>query len=159
LSMGRRGPPPTPTKLKMLRGNPGKRPLNAAEPEPDPTPPACPEWLDDIARAKWEALAPELTRLGLLTSVDGDAFAAYCQAFAELQIATEALKSEDRYFTTDKGYMMPHPAVAMQRSALENLKKYSALFGLDPSSRSRLATPGDKPKADPFDKFLSKKPA
>ena len=26
--MGRRGPPPTPTRIKMLRGNPGKRPLN-----------------------------------------------------------------------------------------------------------------------------------
>jgi P27 family predicted phage terminase small subunit len=143
----------------MLRGNPGKRPLNAAEPQPDPTPPACPEWLDDIAKERWHDLAPELTRLGLLTSVDGDALAAYCQAYAELKIATETLRTEDRFFTTDKGYMVPHPAVAMQRTALEAVKKFSALFGLDPSSRSRLATPGEKPAADPFDKFLTKKPA
>jgi hypothetical protein len=32
--MGRRGPPPQPTKLRLLSGNPGKRPLPRAEPQP-----------------------------------------------------------------------------------------------------------------------------
>lgn len=143
----------------MLRGNPGKRALNAAEPQPDATPPPCPGWLDEIAQERWKELAPELTRLGLLTSVDGDAFAGYCQAYAELRLATEELKAAGRTFMTDKGFLMAHPAVAMQRAALENLKKYSALFGLDPSSRSRLAVSGEQEKADPFDTFLKKKPA
>ena len=30
-----RGRKPVPTALKKLRGNPGKRPLNDAEPKPD----------------------------------------------------------------------------------------------------------------------------
>src|SRR5262249_16872713 len=110
--MGLRGPTPEPSALKRLKGNPGRRPLNEAEPQPNRTPPTCPNWLDDIAKAKWAQIAPELIQLGLLTSVDGDSFAAYCQAFAEFQIATETLKKEGRHFSTDKGYMAPHPAVA-----------------------------------------------
>ena len=38
-----RGRKPTPTHLKLVRGNPGKRPLNASEPKPQltlPSPPA-----------------------------------------------------------------------------------------------------------------------
>ncbi len=32
--MGQRGPAPKPTALRILEGNPGKRPLNASEPRP-----------------------------------------------------------------------------------------------------------------------------
>lgn len=152
--MGLRGPAPQPTKLKMIRGNPGRRPLNDQEPQPDPTPPTCPNWIDDIAKAKWAELSPELTRLGLLTSIDGDALAAYCQAFAEFQLATETLQTESRFFSTDKGYLAPHPAVSQQRSAWETMKSFAAMFGLNPSSRSRLKVMPRKNDKDPFDGFL-----
>ena len=32
--MGRHGPAPEPTALKLVHGNPGKRPINKAEPRP-----------------------------------------------------------------------------------------------------------------------------
>ena len=38
-----RGRKPSPTHLKLVKGNPGKRPLNVSEPEPEavlPCPPA-----------------------------------------------------------------------------------------------------------------------
>jgi hypothetical protein len=49
--MGLRGPAPEPTALKLLRGNPGKRPLNTLEPKP-PTGkrPHCLAHLDEVAR-------------------------------------------------------------------------------------------------------------
>src|SRR4051812_963222 len=115
--MGARGPAPKPTRLKILAGNPGKRPLNAAEPKPDPKPPVCPAWLDDAAKTKWRATVKELSRLGVLTSIDGDALAAYCQAWAEFQWATKTLRKEGRVIKTGSGYAQPHPAIAMQRSA------------------------------------------
>lgn len=153
--MGKRGPAPKPTRLKVLQGNPGRRPLNGQEPQPKATPPRCPPWLDDAAKAKWKALVPELSRLGILTIVDGDALAAYCQAWAEFKTATETLRLTGRTFETATGNLLPHPAVAQQRSAWTAIKAFAALFGLDPSSRSRLHVPDPKPEADPFEDFLS----
>ena len=134
-----RGRKPKPTKLKLLTGNPGKRPLNVREPKPAAGIPPCPAWLDVEAKARWAILAPELATLGLLTMIDGDALAAYCQAWAEFRIATEVLQKEGRVFFWKKsGYRAPHPAVAQQRSAWQAIKAFAALFGLEPSSRSRL---------------------
>jgi P27 family predicted phage terminase small subunit len=163
-----RGRPPKPTRLKILTGNPGKRPLNAEEPHPSAAIPVCPAWLDSDAVDKWDALAPELARLGLLTIIDGDALAVYCQAYAEFKHATETLRREGR-FVKAGGEMVvvdgklslacfqlqPHPAVAQQRSAWSAIKSFAALFGLDPSSRSRLHV-GKGEDLDEMAEFLSK---
>ena len=55
--MARRGPKPTPTALKLLRGNPGKRPINVDEPQPRPVEsPGASPWLDETAAALWRTL-------------------------------------------------------------------------------------------------------
>jgi P27 family predicted phage terminase small subunit len=149
-----RGRLPKPTKLKLLTGNPGKRPLNLRAPPPNAAPPRCPVWLDAEAKRKWKRLAPELARLGLLTLVDGDALAAYCQAWAEFRQATEALKQEGRLVTKPSGRRSPHPAVAPQRSARRARKDFAGLFGLDPSSRSKLHA--GSPEADELEEFLGR---
>jgi P27 family predicted phage terminase small subunit len=149
-----KGRKPHPTRLKVLRGNPGKRALNAAEPMPARGIPDCPEWLDDVAKAKWDALVPELDRLGLLTVVDGDVLACYCQAWAEFQEATEILQSEGRTCEGGSGGTKMHPAVTMQRTAWKAIRDFAALFGLDPSSRTRLAVPPKDDGADAIDAFL-----
>src|SRR5262245_28250904 len=137
--MGRRGSAPKPTILKVLAGNPGKRPLNANEPKPTAGKPKCPAWLDAEAKRKWRELVPELDRIGLLTVVDGDALAVYCEAWSCFRRACESLTVNGDTFTTDNGYLMPRPEVAIRNAARDTLKKFAALFGLDPSSRSRLA--------------------
>src|SRR3989304_3311411 len=80
--MGRRGPAAKPASLRLLEGNPGKRPIREG-PKPRPLRPTCPSWLSPQAKAEWRRLAPELERLGLLTHLDRAAFAAYCQSFAQ----------------------------------------------------------------------------
>jgi P27 family predicted phage terminase small subunit len=157
--MAKRGVAPQPTQLKLLRGNPGRRPLNAAEPKPRRTRPKMPDWLDDEAKSKWRALAPELFGLGLLTIVDGDALAAYCQACAEFKIATETLRTEGRTFRTDNGYIVPHPAAVQQARATKTIKEFSAHFGLDPSGRSKLTPPPADEAEDEFEQFLAGKKA
>ena len=60
------GRPPTPTHLKLLRGNPGKRPIRPEpQPEQPPTPPEPPDFLTGYAFDEWRRVAPELHRLGL----------------------------------------------------------------------------------------------
>lgn len=147
-------PAPKPTKLKILEGNPGKRPLNQCEPQPTPGVPSCPTWLDPEAKAEWKRVVPELERLGLLALIDRGAVAAYCQAWSEFHTATQTLQKEGRTLTTDKGYTYPHPAVAQQRSAWQAVRQFSALFGLDPSSRSKIQVPGQPTEADQLDSFL-----
>lgn len=94
--MGRRGPPPKPTKLKIAAGNPGKRKLNEREPRPEAKAPAMPAWLSVRAKAEWKRIVPELLRLGLLARVDLAALSGYCQAYAEVEEATRTIEKEGR---------------------------------------------------------------
>ena len=153
--MKRPGGRPKPTSLKILEGNPGKRPINTLEPQPDSTIPKCPAWLDAEAKRQWKRLAPELARLGLLTSVDGDVLAGYCTAWSELRAATELLLKEGRTVTTAAGGIKPHPAINMQRTALAAIRAYAGLFGLDPSSRARLAVTKGQGEKDELEDFLA----
>lgn len=150
-----RGRKPKPTRLKILRGNPGKRPLPAGEPQPQRGAPPCPEFLHPIAREAWAELVPHLDRLGLLTLIDGQALACHCQAWAEFRLATEMLDAEGRTCLAGTGGLKPHPAIAMQRSAWKAVKDFAAVYGLDPSSRSKLKAP--PPADDRVEDFLSGK--
>ena len=77
-----RGRKPLPSNVVRLRGNPGKRRLNDAEPRPAAKVPPCPACLGDEARKEWQRLSKELAELGLLTGLDRNLLAAYCQAHA-----------------------------------------------------------------------------
>jgi P27 family predicted phage terminase small subunit len=162
------GRPPKPTALKVLTGNPGKRPLNDAEPQPSTTPPKCPSWLSKVAKAEWKKLAPELSRLGLLTIVDEGSLAGYCSALAEFRAATEIIEAEGRYVMVGGfydeaakewrgGQMQPHPALIQLRAAWKAVKDFSALFGLDPSSRTRLSVKGAKKEEGTLKAFIGGK--
>ena len=58
------GPKPAPSALKALAGNPGKRAINHAEPQPERGAPPCPDWMPADGRAQWEKIVPELDALG-----------------------------------------------------------------------------------------------
>src|SRR5687767_8014477 len=89
-----RGRKPLPSNVVRLRGNPGKRRLNDAEPTPAPGVPSCPSCLGEEARKEWKRLARELDDLGLLTRIHRGMLAAYCQAHA---LWVEAVSSIERY--------------------------------------------------------------
>ena len=76
-----RGRKPKPTHLKVLEGNPGRRPINGAEPKPAGDLPTCPAHLGPSAKAEWKRLARDLNRIGLLTMADRAALAVYCQSW------------------------------------------------------------------------------
>ena len=144
--MGRRGPPPKPTHLKLLEGNLGKRPLNTREPQPQKIAPRCPEWLTGEGRAAWRRLTALLKGMGLLTVADADAMAAYCLTYARWREAEEFLSAHGLVFPLrdEQGRvrcMQPFPQVSIARNALLLLKAYQQEFGLTPSSRSRIELP------------------
>jgi P27 family predicted phage terminase small subunit len=150
-----RGRKPIPTPLKILAGNPGKRPLPDREPMPKRGRPKCPAHLHDYAKEEWSRLLPELDRLGLLTMVDRAALSVYCQAWAEHRLAVETLNADGRYVTRGTGGLGAHPALAQLHAAEATIAKFASLFGLDPSSRSRLSVPDQH--EDELSAFLAPK--
>ena len=136
--MAQKGRKPKPTAVKVLEGNPGKRPLNALEPQPIKKAPKCPDWLNLEAKQEWKRLAGNLEALGTLTELDMAAFAGYCQAYARWKEAEEFIEKHGTIVKTPSGYWQQVPQVSIAQSNLKIMLKFCSEFGLTPSSRSRI---------------------
>lgn len=132
------GRKPLPTKLKVLRGNPGRRPLNDREPVPEQAIPECPPELDAVAAAEWARVCPELAAVGVLTRLDRSALAAYCQSWSQWIHAIEKLKTTGPVVKAPSGFPIQNPYFAIANSALKQMKAFLTEFGMTPSSRSRV---------------------
>lgn len=150
-----RGRKPKPTILKVLDGNPGKRPLNDREPVPNQGQPECPDWLDEEAKAEWERVVPELEQMGLLSPADRAALAAYCTAWSRWKQAEEMVRKFGTIVKSpEKGFPMKSPYLTVADQALETMRKLMVEFGLTPSSRSRIKVPNTGGAGDEFDQYL-----
>lgn len=141
--MGRRGPPPKPTALRILNGNAAKRPLNDREPRAPTGDPRCPSWLSKEAKQAWRRLVPLLSAMKVLTLADVDALTAYCQTYARWRAAEAFLQQHGEVYPLrdEQGKvrcMQQFPQVSIARNLLLVLKTYQQEFGLTPASRSRL---------------------
>lgn len=118
------GQRPKPTHLKAIAGNPGKRPLNTAEP---PSPPllGMPDDLDPALRVAWTTIV-RLAPPGVLREAD--------ELLVEL---TARMLVQSREPGAPVG-------VAVQ------LRQCLAELGMAPSARARLAVP-PPPVTNPFD--------
>lgn len=144
--MGKRGPAPKPSKLKLLQGThrPDRAPAN--EPDPEVEAPSCPTWLHREAKREWRRIVPELVRLGLVAEVDRAALAAYCQAYATWwRMERDIDEHGDVQISARSGLESARPQVAMRDKALETMRKFLVEFGLTPSSRTRVSA-AEKPK-------------
>jgi P27 family predicted phage terminase small subunit len=145
-----RGRRPKPTRLKFLTGNPGKRPLNAAEPQPEIAIPECPDELGPVAKREWDRLVGELTALRILTNLDRAALAAYCGAYAMWAEATQNIQKFGTMVKSPTGYPVQSPYVSIANRQAEIMMRIASEFGFTPASRSRIATP-EKPEWTLFD--------
>ena len=149
-----KGRRPTPTNLKVLHGNPGKRPLNTHEPKPPPAAPAMPHTMSSEAEREWRRVVPVLDRLGLLTKVDRGALVLYCTAYGQaieadkmIQRHGAVLVIEGERYRNEEGEVVivptpvKNPYVAVYREAAALAKAYQVEFGLTPSARARLKSP------------------
>ena len=146
-----RGLPPTPLHLKLLKGNPGKRRLRP-EPEPEPArEPQCPDpppFVRGFGADEWFRTAPELWRLGLLTTLDTATFAIYCMSYMRWRCAMEALEQvgeSDPAATaallvkSADGNLRANPLVAIASRAAADMLTVAGQFGMTPVARTRLA--------------------
>lgn len=152
--MGRRGPAPAPTHLKVLRGERKDR-INRDEPSPDEDDAVVPPQMSSAARAVWDALAPDLIQQRVLTSWDVFSFAAFCAACARAAEAQAHLEAEgeviespvfDRNGKPAGVRHVKSPWFDIWRSSVEICNRIGAKFGLTPSDRSQISVKRTEPK-------------
>jgi phage terminase small subunit len=124
----------TPTALKKLAGNPGKRPLNDREPQPRGRIGACPDWFPAEARHEWDRIVPELDRLGVLTSVDAATVEGHCLTYGEIVATVKA-------------------GQPLKAALLGQMRAYASELGLTPAARAKLIVPKSADD-DPAEEFF-----
>ena len=139
--MGKRGPRPAPTAIKIARGT------ARGKPKPEPQPPtdgiAMPPHLGPVAAGRWAELLPMLQAVKVMTRADVEALARYCDTY-EWWLATRAkLRAEgDTYPIVNDGgqvkYIAQRPEVSIAHKLAQQLRQLEQDFGLNPSARTSL---------------------
>ena len=137
-----RGRKPVARNIKLVTGNPGRRPLKN-QPEPKSKAPSVPDFLHKYAKSEWKRISKDLDGLGLLTKVDRAALAAYCQAYARWRQAEEGLESSGLLVKTVNGNVVQSPLVGVANRAMDLMCKFLTEFGMTPSSRCRIEVKGE----------------
>ena len=149
------GRKPVPTNLRILRGNPGKRPL-PKEPKYKEIVeiPKAPKYLNKVGKQEWKRAATILTEVKVLTENDIQALGAYCVNY-QTWVDCIAKLQEEGLTTIRKNSVMVSPYFVMSNQLSKEMRAYWTEFGMTPSSRTKVqATPQEKD--DEFDKFLKK---
>lgn len=136
--MGRRGPKPKPTTLRLLEGNPGRLPINPAEPVPTGVP-DCPDYMSADAKTKWRDIMASIPP-GMITSADSALLEAYCEAWATHKKATELLNSTPGDLFGDNLTAGSKASIYLKirGEAARTMATLATRLGLSPADRSGL---------------------
>jgi P27 family predicted phage terminase small subunit len=77
--------------------------------------------------------------MGVLTTIDRAALAAYCQSYGRWVEAEQKLKETPALLKTPSGYVQQSPWVGIAHKQLELMGRYMTELGMTPASRSRVA--------------------
>lgn len=99
-------------------------------------PPSPPDWLDALAQDEWSRVAPLLVRHGLLTDVNLDALAVYCQTWGVWKDAHAKLRQFGSVIKSKTGAPVPSPYLSIATTTLLQLKGLMLDLGMTPRSRS-----------------------
>jgi P27 family predicted phage terminase small subunit len=96
---------------------------------------------------------------GILTTLDGTALAAYCQAFSRWVDAEAKARKLGPIIKSPSGYPMLNPYVTLAKTAFDQMTKYLIEFGMTPAARSRVASGlgqnNAEKRVDSTDEFFS----
>jgi P27 family predicted phage terminase small subunit len=157
--MGHRGPPPTPTALKLVKGNPGKRELNKREPRATGSLGAPPDHLGAVGKAAWRNLVNVIAGMNLESGSDRRALELLVSTYEEWRearaLVVEHGLTYERLTAQGEKIIVARPEVAIAADAMRRLHRQLLEFGLTPSARSRVEA-GEKETVDPMEEFLKR---
>lgn len=139
--VGRRGPAPAPTKLKVIRGARPAR-IDSAEPAPLDHLPVPPADLDPAAAQVWMRVLAEFGAARVIRAADGDVLRIYCEAMARYEEAARLLASSGPLVKGARhGELVKNPLHQIWRDCGDLVTKLARELGLTPSARSGLRAP------------------
>jgi P27 family predicted phage terminase small subunit len=154
------GPKPTPTNLKLLKGNPGHQKMPKNEPSPRPLAPAKPDFgRNERASLHWDELVPVLEYMGCLTEADGSNLRLLCLELSTVDLCEaqlQKLDDDDYVYKTSNGSQAPSAWLKQRREAAKAAEGLMARFGLSPADRTKIEV--NKPSAtdeDPTEKAIA----
>jgi P27 family predicted phage terminase small subunit len=150
-----RGRRPKPTTLKLLQGNPGRRPINADEPSFPALESECPAHLGTMAAAEWTRMKELFKEQNIFTEADRAALAAYCLAWGRWVEAENQVRQSGMLVKSPSGYPMQNPWLSIANKAMEQMNRLTPEFGFTPSSRSKIKTLPEKKKPKGTARFFT----
>lgn len=144
---------PKPRALKLITGNPGKRPISEDEPEPVPGWPEMPVHLSKMAREEWDRLAKLLEGEQRLSLSDGPHLTGAATAYAT------ALEFEKK----SKQRGLPHDEWRRfktgERIQWDTYRKFLNDLCLSQGTRARAKTGGRGKASGGLEGFLNRRAA
>ena len=149
--MGRRGPQPKPTALRLVEGNPGHRSLPRGEPQPELGPPEMPDFLPPLAEKAWKSAVAEMTAVpGWLARIDWRILETWAIDYAIWRDAVAAIKESGMTFLAvfiDGAGQEHHtpkarPEMKIINDTVGRLLRAEGALGFAPSFRTRLDLSG-----------------
>lgn len=142
--MGKRGPRPKPTQLRLLHGDRKDR-INRDEPIPESGVPDPPYEMTDDVLEVWTYTADQLRKMGTLSMADRDVLACYCEAVVTHRKASQMLGKTGILNRTAPStarrtgtQFVRSPLLQVQRDAAATIRAFAQEFGLSPSARSEI---------------------
>ena len=134
-----KGRKPKPSHLKVISGNPGKRPITSnPQPKPFSLDAKPPKWIGKYGQELWQARAPELIELGILTRADLPMWSILCCTWNMFRKALEILNRDGLTTVDERGLPRKNPIWTLYNSAAKDFSKLAQEFGMTPVSRQRL---------------------
>ncbi|MCH8243661.1 MAG: phage terminase small subunit P27 family [Planctomycetes bacterium] len=160
--MARPGRRPKPTAVKKATGNPGRRPLNENEPQPEDGV-RSPYGLRPRAKSAWRRLAPQLKKMGCLKRIDAEALARYCTLLARYWEAEKFIEKHGTSYPIrgEDGkvkYLQQVPQVGMANKLAPLLARLEQEFGMTPSARAAISLPPGESDEESLEAFVARKP-
>lgn len=148
--MGKRGPAPKPTNLRLLQGA-RDRDVNRNEPVARTGKIDPPEGMSPEAKRIFHWAVRELEHMGIASPADRDSIACYAEAVEKHRQASTLLARSPVLVKGMHGNLVRNPALIVQRDAAQQIRQFAQEFGLTPSARARIDNRADEADGDnPF---------
>jgi P27 family predicted phage terminase small subunit len=157
--MGLRGPQPKPTQLKLIEGNPGKRPINTNEVKPVGAL-RKPAHITGTIGDEWDRVISAMPP-GFYTEADVPVLTIYCEALVMRRnaLAIVAKPKEEGGGLVVKGSAgqdAAHPMIAVAKGQAEIILRAADRLGMSPAARTRLDAPDEEDPDETENRFFGR---
>lgn len=135
--MGRRGPAPTPTAVKVRNGETRPSRVNRMEPLPRHAVPQMPRGMDTDAQRIWRRVIREMRGSGVIMAADADVLRIFCETMSRYVRSAELLAGSPLLIKRD-GELVKNPLAQIVRDNQDQVRLFARELGLSPSARAGL---------------------